>query len=397
MASEPADETRRAAAAPALWQLFVDLLLVSATSWGGFAVMAAAERKLVQQRGWLAPGAYANAIALAWSMPGAVGVNALARMGYALRGWWGAAAALVAAATPASLGVAAIAAAYAYLGGGLHTAPIVAGLVPVICASIFSSGINQARSAITSRRSAALAAACGLAIALAQHLLVPLLSLLACAFAGMAARRPDDTSDAAAAAPGSLRAPVLFVLGALALWIPAVAPLQAGLTDLFLILARLSLSLFGGALIIVPLLQDLFVRDYRWLDGTTFAAALAASQSSPGPLLSSVVFMGFTLHGWAGAGVAALAVFVPPALAIVVCGQVVDGLMHHANMRAAMRGVRVGVVGLTFASAVAVGRHAKFSWVTLAIFGVSMLLLQRTRLPLALLFVIAGGVGWLGF
>lgn len=385
------------AAAPgriALWPLFGDLLFMSATAWGGFAVMAAAERRLVQQRGWLTPAAYANAIALAWSMPGAVGVNALTRMGYALCGWRGAAAALLAAAAPPSLCVAAFAAAYAYFGAGFSTAPIVAGLIPVICASIFSSGVNQARSALTSRRSAALAVACGLAIALLQHLAVPLLSLLVCALAGIAADR-SGPSDAAAPPPARSPAPLLFLLLVAALWLPAVEPLRAGLLDLFLILARLSLSFFGGALIIVPMLQDLFVREYRWLDGTAFAAALAASQSSPGPLLSSVVFMGYTLHGWAGAGAAAAGVFVPPALAIVVCGRIVDQLMHHARMRAAMRGVRVGVVGLTFASAVAVAHHASQPLWSLAIFAVALGLLQHTRLPIALLFALAGVLGWL--
>src|SRR5438876_8627432 len=76
--------------APSLARLFLQAFKLSATSWGGFALMSAARSVFVERDRTVTDEAFADAVALAWLMPGPVAVNVAIRLGAVMRGARGA-------------------------------------------------------------------------------------------------------------------------------------------------------------------------------------------------------------------------------------------------------------------------------------------------------------------
>lgn len=91
---------------------FFSILGLSATSWGGLALMAQLERRYVENRKLLSTEAFADLVAIAWAVPGPVACNVAIQLGYVLRGWVGACLAGVASVLPFFLAMTGLAVAY---------------------------------------------------------------------------------------------------------------------------------------------------------------------------------------------------------------------------------------------------------------------------------------------
>src|SRR5437667_12756788 len=66
---------------------------------------------------------------------------------------------------------------------------------------------------------------------------------------------------------------------------------------------------FGSGLAIVPFLQQGVVHDLGWLTNHQFLDAVAVALITPGPVVSTVAFIGYLGAGPAGAARAALGIF----------------------------------------------------------------------------------------
>src|SRR5689334_2324101 len=76
---------------PTRWMLLRQGLRMGITAFGGaLAVVAQAERELVQRLRWVSPETFGEAAAFGQSLPGAIANNALSVIGFGLRGWTGA-------------------------------------------------------------------------------------------------------------------------------------------------------------------------------------------------------------------------------------------------------------------------------------------------------------------
>src|SRR5258708_20418271 len=72
---------------PTRWMLLRQGLRMGVTAFGGaLAVVAQAERELVQRLRWVSPGTFAEAAAFGQSLPGAIANNAMSLLGFGLRG-----------------------------------------------------------------------------------------------------------------------------------------------------------------------------------------------------------------------------------------------------------------------------------------------------------------------
>src|SRR5207253_10028343 len=81
----------------------------------------------------------------------------------------------------------------------------------------------------------------------------------------------------------------------------------------FLVIGALA---FGGGQAALPLVERLAVADTGWLSQAQFAAGVALSYATPGPVLILAAFIGYHIAGVSGAAAATVAVFaVPVALA----------------------------------------------------------------------------------
>jgi chromate transporter len=234
------------------------------------------------------------------------------------------------------------------------------------------------------------------------------LILAGAALAGLLAHRDP--------APGAPLAPARFpwksLATGLALWaLPAIAIValagqESFFAELYRFFTTAALITFGGAYAVLAWVSQQVVEVHGWLTQAETIAGLALAETTPGPLIIVLQFVGF-MAGWNGSGgdpgsatVAALltswATFLPSFVFILVGAPYVERLAANVRLAGALAGVTAAVVGVIGSLAVAFGRNVLFpagpsapEWGAIAIALVALLLLERSRLDV--LWVIAGG------
>lgn len=127
---------------------------------------------------------------------------------------------------------------------------------------------------------------------------------------------------------------------------------------------------FGGAYAVLPYVFQAAVENYAWLTATQMIDGLALGESTPGPLIMVVAFVGFVgawthaifgpgslvLAGIAGAGVATFFTFLPSFLFILAGGPLVESTHGRMGFTAPLTAITAAVVG------VIVNLAAFFAW-----------------------------------
>jgi len=146
------------------------------------------------------------------------------------------------------------------------------------------------------------------------------------------------------------------VLGALTLsygW-------EGTLTQMAWFFTKAALVTFGGAYAVLPYVYQGGVEHYAWLTGTQMIDGLALGETTPGPLIMVVAFVGFVggwtkeifgpealvLAGVAGASIATLFTFLPSFLFILIGGPAVEATRDDVKFTAPLTGITAAVVGV---------------------------------------------------
>jgi len=159
---------------------------------------------------------------------------------------------------------------------------------------------------------------------------------------------------------------------------------EGTLTQMGWFFTKAALVTFGGAYAVLPYVYQGGVDQYAWLSGTQMIDGLALGETTPGPLIMVVAFVGFVggwtkeifgpellpLAGVAGASVATLFTFLPSFLFILIGGPVVEATRHDVKYTAPLTGITAAVVGVVLNLAVFFAYHvlwpqgfeATFEW-----------------------------------
>ena len=164
-----------------------------------------------------------------------------------------------------------------------------------------------------------------------------------------ARHRPDGVRPAAWAAWALL-------LAALA------AAVAGGLAALLWVALKVGLLSYGGGFVVVPLIQSDVVDVHQWLTGEQFLHAVALGQLTPGPLVRTVVVVGYAAAGPLGGLLTALAVFGPSFPLVIHGGRYLERARRHRGVRAFLRGAGPAVVGAVAGSAVPLALALEFTW-----------------------------------
>lgn len=102
---------------------------------------------------------------------------------------------------------------------------------------------------------------------------------------------------------------------------------------------------FGGGHVVLPLLEREFVPT-GWLSEEEFLAGYGAAQAVPGPLFTFAAYLGAVMNGWQGGILATIAIFLPAFLLILGTLPFWDSLRHNPKIKGALMGVNAAVVGI---------------------------------------------------
>lgn len=190
---------------------------------------------------------------------------------------------------------------------------------------------------------------------------------------------------------------------------PALLPAMPGLTfplggavsigTLWKILgyfAGAGLFVFGSGLAIVPFLYGGVVQRFHWLTERQFIDAVAVSMITPGPVVITVAFIGYLVAGLPGAVLAAVGVFLPVYVVVVLVAPHFSRMAKNLRVKAFVDGVTAAATGAIAGAAVILGRRSLIDIPTILIGIVTLgLMLLPKRLPEPILILAAGLAGLL--
>jgi len=160
--------------------------------------------------------------------------------------------------------------------------------------------------------------------------------------------------------------------------------------------------IFGGGLVIIPLLEFEVVDNLQWLTRTEFLNGIAIGQLSPGPVVLTAAFVGFKVAGVLGALVASIGIFTPSFLFIMAGAPILLRMRQNPWVKAFLKAVRPAVLGAIAVAAIPLAQTAiweRAAWWLILIAGaialLSLIALIRWKVPTWQL-VLAGGVIGLG-
>jgi chromate transporter len=378
-------------------------------SFGGPAgQIAIMHREVVERRRWIGDGAFMHALNFCMLLPGPEAMQLAIWLGWRLHGVAGGIVAGLCFIGPAVVLLLGLSFVYALHGDLPLVAAALLGLQATVIALIAQALLRLARRALVHPLHWVLAT---VALVLMAGRMVPFPLLLAgAALAGLLVSRGG-----AVPAPAP---PVAFpwksLVAGLVLWaLPAVLILSlAGPESLFADLYRFfttaALVTFGGAYAVLAWVSQQVVEVHGWLTQAETVAGLALAETTPGPLIIVLQFIGF-MAGWnhaagvnapATATVAALltswATFLPSFVFILVGAPYVERFAANQRLAGALAGVTAAVVGVIGSLAIAFGRGVLFpdgfeapDWGAIAIAAIALIVLERSRVDV--LWVIAGG------
>jgi chromate transporter len=179
--------------------------------------------------------------------------------------------------------------------------------------------------------------------------------------------------------------PFLFVVGSL-------APGNV-LFEIFLFFAKAGMFVFGSGLAVVPFLYGGVVQGHHWLTDHQFVDAVAVAMITPGPVVITVAFIGYLVAGTAGATAAALGIFLPVYLVVILLAPSYQQWAKNPQLNAFVRGVTAAATGAIAGAVIVLARRAVYDIPTILICFVGLSVLLRWKVPEPLLIAGAALTG----
>ena len=215
---------------------------------------------------------------------------------------------------------------------------------------------------------------------------------------------------------------IMYVMVVMSIWAAVMLTLtmnlgwQDTLTQMGWFFTKAAMVTFGGAYAVLPYVYQGGVEHYGWLSGTQMIDGLALGETTPGPLIMVVAFVGF-VGGWtkeifgpdmlliagaAGAAIATLFTFLPSFLFILIGGPAVEATRDDVKFTAPLTGITAAVVGVILNLAMFFAYHVlwpqgfdgSFEWFSLLIGSASFIALFRYKVDIMQVIAACAIVGF---
>lgn len=419
-------------------------------SFGGPAgQVAIMHRELVERRRWLSEERFLHALNYCMLLPGPEAQQLAIYIGWLLHRVPGGVIAGAFFVIPSIFILLALSYIYAAYGNVPAVAGALAGFKPVVVAIVVEAVLKIGRRALSARAHYLIAAAAFIAIYF-FHTPFPFI-VLAAGLLGLIgarlwpvvfAKAPktamagnnrsnaggqtgnqapiviDDHAPAAHTLPSRGRA-VRTILVGVAMWALPFAALVAfrGRSSLhaqeYLFFTQAALITFGGAYAVLAYVTQAAVGAYGWLSPSQAVDGLALAETTPGPLIMVLQFIGFmagwnhpegltpTLSGVTGALVTTYATFLPCFFFIFLGAPYIEVLRGNKDLTGALTGITAAVVGvilnlaLVFGAAVIWphGLSGGTNWFAVIMSGAAVVALYRFKADVLWVVLVGGLIG----
>jgi chromate transporter len=364
-----------------LMQFVMYFLWLGTVGFGGpIALAGHMQQDLVDDRRWIRKQDYVEGLALAQLAPGPLAAQLAIYLGYVRAGLIGASAVGIAFVLPSFVMVLALSAAYVRYGG-----------LPWMQGTFY--GIGAAVIGIIARSAFKLTK---LTIA-KDWLLWGIFAVLAISTAWSSQEiiwlfllgGVVNLAVRAIPRPGQVGA-VSLILAPVAIGTSAS---NNTLAEIFIYFAKAGMFVFGSGLAVVPFLYGGVVQGHHWLTDHQFVDAVAVAMITPGPVVITVAFIGYLVAGIGGATAAALGIFLPVFLVVIVLAPTYKRWAKNRQLNAFVRGVTAAATGAIAGAVVVLARRSVYDLPTILICAISIVVLFRWKIPEPLLIACAGIVG----
>lgn len=359
-----------------LTEFMMYFLKLGCIGFGGpIALVGYMQKDLVDERKWIAQEDYLNGLAFSQLAPGPLAAQLAMYLGFVRAGFLGATIVGAAFILPSFLMVLAIGKAYVLFGGTHLISALFYGIGAAVVAIIARSAMKLVKTSLRKDK------------------------LLWAVFLVLAASTAITEKEIV----------WLFLAGGLAVMIvragfsarklqrSTMALVPAGLFSttgsLFLFFVKSSLFVFGSGLAIVPFLHGGVVQDHHWLTEAQFLDAVAVAMITPGPVVITVAFIGYLVSGIIGACAAALGVFLPVYLFVVIVAPFYKRYSRNQQIRSFVQGVTAAATGAIAGAVVVLGKHSIQDYWTAGIALTTFLILMKWKVPEPLIIACAGALG----
>lgn len=330
---------------------------------GPQAHMAMQNDEVVIKRQWLTPEEFNAGLAMCEMLPGPASTQLGIYIGYVRAGMIGALVSGFCFIAPAFVIVVLLSWGYFRFQGVPQLTDLFLGISPVVTAIVLAFCWKLGKKSLKSWVQVLIAIA---AFALLVFSKLNILLLFAIAgLVGMAAFRPQRPKpEDSSPLKGLLLPPLPLLLGNLkaeTLTLSSVWGLErigAFALPLALFFLKVGSFIFGGGLVIIPLLEFEVVEKLQWLTRTEFINGVAIGQLSPGPVVLTAAFVGYKVAGVLGALVSAVAIFTPSFAFILLATPILLRIRQNPWIRAFLKGVTPAVLGAIAAAAIPLAQTA---------------------------------------
>jgi chromate transporter len=354
--------------------------------------------EIVGKRRWVSNGRFLHALNYCMLLPGPEAQQLAIYLGWLLHKVRGGLVAGVMFVLPSFFVLLGLSWLYVAHGDVTWVAGVLAGLAPAVVAIVLSAMMRLGKKALANGLMVAIAVAAFLAI-FVVHVPFPLI-VLSAGLIGLTGAwlRPelfevgvvdelaehertaiaDDGPRAEHTEPSALRSVLTLVVG-LALWLVPIALVAAWrrsgdtLTEMGWFFSRASMVTFGGAYAVLAYVNVAAVSTHGWLLPGQMVVGLGLAETTPGPLIMVLEFVGFVgayqnpgelsplVAGVLGAVVVVWATFAPCFLWIFLGAPYIESLRGNRRLAAALETITAAVVGVIGNLALTFSLSALFS------------------------------------
>jgi chromate transporter len=159
--------------------------------------------------------------------------------------------------------------------------------------------------------------------------------------------------------------------------------------NLFLVFLKIGAILYGSGYVLFAFLDAELVSK-GLLSRTTLIDAIAVGQFTPGPVFSSVTFIGYQMNGLSGAIVATIGIFLPSFLFVALLNPLVKKMRDSKLFSVFLDAVNVASIAIIVTICFQMGSDVITDWRTILITVISVLItFNHTKINSA--FIVLGG------